>query len=119
MHINSSKSIGPNKFSPCRAVLERHIKRAWFIAKLPKTAFLAYSVSENSPLDYGWRVSECNSYLETNWFEGDQVPPEIESFEETSMSNEEILKEYYEDSEGNIHESDESDIDDGSNYDDF
>ena len=49
-----------------------------------------------------------------NWFEGDQVPPETVSLEETSNSNEEMFK-----TDDNMYESDESDNDDGSHYDDF
>ena len=46
-----------------------------------------------------------------NRFEGDQVPQEIESLEETNISNEEIFNKYDEYSDNNIYESDESDND--------
>ena len=36
--LDCIKSLYPNKFPPCRAVLKQHIKRAWFITKLYKTA---------------------------------------------------------------------------------
>ena len=54
-----------------------------------------------------------------SWFEYDQVPPKIESLEETKISNEEIFNEYDEDCDDNTYESDESNNDDGSDYDDF
>ena len=46
-----------------------------------------------------------------NRFEGDQVPQEIESLEETNISNEEIFNKYDEYSDNNIYESDENDND--------
>ena len=69
---------------------------------------MAYSVSGNTPVDYSWKLSKCGNYLKMDWFEGDQVPPEIESFKEANIRNED------EDSDGNIYESDESDVEDGS-----
>ena len=80
---------------------------------------MAYPVSDYTPIDYGWELSKCGSYLEINWSEGNQVPPKLESLEETNISNEEMFNKYDEDSDNNISESDESDNDDGSDYDDF
>ena len=40
---------------------------------------MAYPVSDYTPIDYGWKLSKCGNYLEINWFQGYQVPPEIES----------------------------------------
>ena len=65
------KSIHSNKFSLSRSVLEQHTKWGRFIAKLYKTAFMTYRVSESTPINYGWKLSECDSYLEMNWFAGD------------------------------------------------
>ena len=31
--LDCIKSLDPNKFPACRAVLEQHIKRVWFITK--------------------------------------------------------------------------------------
>ena len=76
--LDCIKSLNPNKFLPCRAVLKPHIKRAWFTTKIYKTAYMAYPVSDYTPIDYGWEFWNCGNYLEINWFEGDQVPPEIE-----------------------------------------
>ena len=73
--------------------------------------------TDYTPIDYGMELSKCGNYLEINQFEVDQVPPEIESLEETNISNEEMFNEYDEDSDEN--ENDESDNDDGSDYDDF
>ena len=59
-------------------------------------------------------ASKCGNYLEINWFEGDHIPPEIESLEETNISNQEMFNKYDEDSGNNIYDTDESDSDDGS-----
>ena len=80
---------------------------------------MAYPVADYTRIYYGWELSKCGSYLEINWFEGDQVPPETVSLEETSISNEEIFNEHDEDSGDNVYESDESDNDDSSHCDDF
>ena len=81
---------------------------------------MVYPVSDYTPIDYRWKLSKCGNYLEIDWFEGDQVPPEIESsLEETNISNEEMINKYVEDSDDNIYERYESDNDDGSDYDDF
>ena len=32
--LDCIKSLDPNKFPHCRAVLQQHIKRVWFITKL-------------------------------------------------------------------------------------
>ena len=101
------KSLDPNKFSPCRGVPKQHIKRPWLITKLYKAAYIAYPVSGYTPIGYGWKLSKCGNYIEINWFEGDQI------------SNEEMFNKYDEDSDENIYESDETDNDDGSDYDDF
>ena len=47
----------------------------------------------------------------------DEVLPVIKSFEKRNISNEEMLNECDEDSDGNIYESNESDNDNGSDYD--
>ena len=54
---------------------------------------MGYPVSDYIPIDYGWELSKCSSYLEINQFEGDQTLAEIESFEETNISNEEMFNE--------------------------
>ena len=115
--VDCLKSLDPNKFPTCRALLKQHIKRAWFTTKLYKTAYMAYPLSDCTPIDYGQKLSECGNYLEINWFEDYQVLPEIKSLEETNINNEQMFDEYYEDSDGNIYENDESDKDDGSDYD--
>ena len=80
---------------------------------------MAYPASDYTTIDYDSELSKCGNYLEINWFEGDQVPPKIESLEETNISNEEKFNKYDKDSDDNIYESDESENDDGSDYDDF
>ena len=101
--VECIKSLDPNKFAPCRAILKQRIKMAWFITKLYKTAYMAYPVSDYTPIDYGWKLSKCGNYLEINWFEGNQVPVEIESLEETNISNEKMFNTYDEDSDDNIY----------------
>ena len=39
--LDCIKLLDPNKFRPCRAALKQHIKRAWFIKKLYRTAYMA------------------------------------------------------------------------------
>ena len=52
-----------------------------------------YKIIQNCPvsayisINYGWRLPKCGNNLEINGFEGDQVPPQIESLEETNISN--------------------------------
>ena len=45
---------------------------------------MACPVSDYTPIDCGWELPKYGNYLEINWSEGDQVPPEIESLEETN-----------------------------------
>ena len=58
---------------------------------------MACPVSDYIPIDYGWELPKYGNYLEINWFEGDQVPPEIESLKETNIRNEEMFNECDED----------------------
>ena len=109
--LDCIKSLDPNKFSLCRAVLKQRIKRTWFITKLCKAAYMVYPVSDQTPIDYGRELSKCGNYLEI-WFEGNQVPPEMGKF----MGK---FNEYDKDSDDNIYESDETDNGDGSDYDNF
>ena len=94
MYQHQEITLDPNKFPPFRTVFKQHIKRTWFTTKLYKTAYMAYPVSDHTPIDYGWKLSKCGNYPEINWFEGDQVPPEIESLEETNISNKEMINKY-------------------------
>ena len=64
--LDCIKSLDPNNFPPCRAVLQQHIKKAWFITKLYKTAYMACQVSDYTPLDYDRELSKCGNYLEIN-----------------------------------------------------
>ena len=51
--VDCIKSLDPNKFPTCRALLKQHIKRAWFTTKFFKTAYMAYPVSDCTSIDYG------------------------------------------------------------------
>ena len=44
--------VEPTTFPPCRGVLAQHIKRAWYVVKLHKSALEAYYMNE-TPIDYG------------------------------------------------------------------
>ena len=44
--------VEPTTFPPCRSVLAQHIKRAWYVVKLHKSALEAYYMNE-TPIDYG------------------------------------------------------------------
>ena len=102
--LDSIKSIDP--FPPCRKVLDLHMKRAWYIARLYKTAITAYPCYEYTSIDFGWRISVCRIFLEIDWFHGDQVPCEVESI----ADNAEELGES--DSDSDMVESDDSESDD-------
>ena len=72
------KSIDTTMFPPWKVILEQQTKRAWFIAHLYKTAVEAYPAINHTPIDFGWELDENNEYLQVKWFEGDQVPPQLE-----------------------------------------
>ena len=44
-------------FLPCRSVIAQHIKQAWYIVKLHKSALEAYYMNE-TPIDYGSKLFE-------------------------------------------------------------
>ena len=76
--LDSIKGIDPMRFPPCLRELEQQTKRAWFVARLYKTATDAYPCCDYTPLDFGWCLSRCKEFLEVKWFEGEQVPEELE-----------------------------------------
>ena len=43
--LEKIKSVQPTTFLPCRSVLTQHIKRAWYIAKLNKSASEVYPMN--------------------------------------------------------------------------
>ena len=104
--LGSIKPIDLTSFPPCRKVLDLHMKRAWYIARLYKTAITANPCYEYTPIDFGWRLSVCRNFLEIDWFHGDQVPCEVESI----ADNAEELGEG--DSDSDMAESDDSESDD-------
>ena len=92
--------------------LIEHIKRAWFIAKLYKSASEAYPIFDLTAIDYGWKLSTDNERLVINWFHGDQVPQEIEAIA--------IVEDDTNDSEDEIEdEEDESDSENDDDCTDF
>ena len=54
--LGNIKSVEPTTFPPCRIVLTQHIKWAWYIAKLYKSACEAYPMNELTPIDYDWKL---------------------------------------------------------------
>ena len=107
--LDSIKSIDPTTFPPCRNVLSLHIKRAWYIARLYKTAFFAFPSNEYTPIDFGWQLSACNDYLEMDWFHGEQVPSEIEDGDAVDADGGDPEES---DSDSDMVESDESESED-------
>ena len=106
------KNIDPTKFPPCKKVLEEQIKRAWYIANVYKSAGEAYPAFEYTPIDCGWKLSESSEYLEINWFEGAQVPDEIEQIDGSDAGdNVNSDDENEEDYDKDIDESGEADCD--------
>ena len=108
------KSVDPIKFPPCKKVVEQQIRRAWYVSKLYKTATEAYPVNEFTPIDFGWKLSECGDYLEMNWFEGEQIPSEVESTNSTDQDTDEREED---NSDSDQDESDESESE--NEYEDF
>ena len=39
---------------------------------------MAYSAINYTPIDFGWELDENNEHLQVKWFEGYQVPPQLE-----------------------------------------
>ena len=91
-------------FPPCQNVLLLQIKRAWFIAKIYKSAYEQYPALDLSPIDYGWKLSD--GYLEIRWFDGEQVPSEIECLDPTE-EKEECEEESDIDTDGDSSESED------------
>ena len=61
--------VEPTTFPPCRSVLAQHIKRAWYVVKLHKSALEAYYMNE-TPIDYGSKLFEGSKRFTVKWFEG-------------------------------------------------
>ena len=54
-------------------------------------------------IDYGWKISDDNVFLDIKWFKGEQVPAAIQNIEELEESNQEVI---------NDSNSDQSDYED-------
>ena len=106
--LDGLKSIDPTLFPPCKRELEQHIRRAWFIARLYKTATEQYPCFEYSPIDFGWKMSECKGFLDIDWYHGDQVPMEIDNLTNSTSP----LYDDENESDTDYEESDSSDSDD-------
>jgi len=37
-----------------------------------------YPAIDHTPIDFGWELGGNQEYLQVKWFEGDQVPPQLE-----------------------------------------
>ena len=92
------KSIEPQTFPECRDVLIQQIKRSWFIAKLCTSASLPHPTEDLAPINFGWILD--GQFLAIKWFEGLQVPQELQNVDYLSESDAE---------ESNIDELDDED----------
>ena len=72
-------------------MLLEQIKRAWYISRLYKTATTAYLAEQLAEIDYGWKISDDNEFLDIKWFEGEQVPAAIENIVELENSDQEVI----------------------------
>ena len=75
-----------------------------------KSAWEAYPLSDITPLDYGWKLSEDNTHLDINWFIGEQVPLVIEHISELDSESEDEISDEY-DGEDSEEDDEEDDID--------
>ena len=111
----SIKSVDPSTFMPCQRVLHEQIKRAWYIAHLYKTASEQYPAASVTPIDFGWKLTEDKEFLCINWFDGDQVPQELEEIEGGCNEDEEEDDDDKSDASESEDESDESETDEIEN----
>ena len=74
--LENIKSMDTNMFPPWKVIIEQQTKRAWFIAHLYKTAVEEHPPINHTPID--WEQVKNQEYLQVKWFEGDQVPPQLE-----------------------------------------
>ena len=81
--LDSIKNIDPKTFTPCRRVPLEQIKRAWYISRYPS--------EQLAEIEYGWKLSEDNEFLDFEWFEGEQVPVAIKNIKELEESDEEVI----------------------------
>ena len=79
--LDGIKSIDPTTFPPCSRVLLQQIKRLWAVSYLYKTAGDAYPSFELCLLDCGYQLAADKEHLEIKWFDGDQVPDDVENME--------------------------------------
>ncbi|XP_046598804.1 uncharacterized protein LOC124294989 isoform X1 [Neodiprion lecontei] len=93
--MRATKSSGPTQkivdgavLPPCKAELQKQLKRTAYIAHLWKHAYLPQP-TEFLPTDYGWQESEDKLVFE--WFEGDQLPKSIDDIAINSEENQGII----------------------------
>ena len=70
------KPVDPSMFSACQAVLLEQIKWAWLVARLYKNASVTDPLENCSLLDFGYEL--IDNLVQVNWFDGDQVPEDVE-----------------------------------------
>ena len=66
------------------------IKRAWFIAKLYKTAATTYPARDFTEVDYRWKGN--NKFFYIKWLEGEQAPSAIKRIEDVDISDDEMTE---------------------------
>lgn len=118
LHKNFDGSI----LAPCQSELYQQFLRTSYIAQLWRHAHGKKPITLN-PVDYGWDIVD-NRYC-FKWFEGDQLPPSVESItndeeteQDTEISQDIDIDESSEERElenDNLDISDDSDISDIDN----
>ncbi|XP_046431288.1 uncharacterized protein LOC124185024 [Neodiprion fabricii] len=80
----NAKNVDGAVLPPCKAELQKQLKRTAYIAHLWRHAYLPQP-TEFLPTDYGWQESEDKLVFER--FEGDQLPKSIDDVAINSEEN--------------------------------
>ena len=75
--LDCIKSGEPTLFPPCKAVIIEQTKCAWYVSRLYKRAYKDDPTFGFTPIDFGWQLNNGDK-IEIKWFEGEQVPTELE-----------------------------------------
>ena len=116
--LDSIKNVDPCSFPPCKKVLMEQIKRSWFVSRLYKYATEAAPLADYTLLDFGYIL--VDNRVQVKWFEGDQVPSDVEddaTLDESDDGDEEDEVTDEESSEDESSSENESSEEDGSESD--
>ena len=50
-----------------------------------------YPAKQLAEINYGWKLSDDDEFLDIKWFQGEQVPAAIKNIEELEESDEEVI----------------------------